>query len=166
MIRATRLLLLLAVLVPVAAGAMTLNNSDAEYLGVLSQKGTQMIADIRESEDAVSRTVPNHAGVPSVYCLEKLRTDMGMITLEGDHLQSVVAIARQMVNPTDEEIVLRFAKITAEAALRNIQPLRNDVNAITGLCPAGPLISSKVTQILSFMDEFTDVVDAIARRTK
>jgi len=159
-------LLLLIGLFPAAAKAAVLNDNDVEYLGVLSQKATQIIVDLLQSEDALDRSVGNHADIASAYCLEKLRNDMGLITLEGDHLQSVVAIARRMVDSTDQETVQRLAKIIAEAASRKVQPLRNDVNTITGICPTAALISAKVKQVLSFMDEFANVVDSIARRTK
>jgi hypothetical protein len=166
MARVMYLVLVLTGLFPVSAGAAFLSDSDVEYLGILGQKGTQIIADIAKGEDALDRRLANGSDLASAYCLEKLKNDMGLVTLEGDHLQSVVAIARRMVDPKDEEIALLFVKTIAAAALRKVQPLRNDVNTVSGVCPAGTLMSAKVTQVLSFMDEFANVVDSIAHRTK
>jgi hypothetical protein len=87
--------LLLTCFVPSTAATATLNNNNAEYLALLGQKGTQIIADIVRREE-VSRNAGNQPDVVLLLTLEKLRNDVRLMTLEGDHLQSVIAIARRM----------------------------------------------------------------------
>jgi hypothetical protein len=164
--RAIYLLLLIIGIFPAAAGAAVLNESDFEYLSILSQKGTQIVLDILQSEDALNSGRGDRSEIALAYCLERLRNDMGQLTLEGDHLQSVVAIARRMVDPKDEEIAIRFAKIIAEATSRKVQLLRDDVRTIIDICPTGTTISANVRQVVSFADDFANVVDSIARRIK
>jgi len=164
--RAIYLVMLLTGLIPAAVGAALLSDGDLEYLGILNQKGTQIITGIVQREGALNRSAGDRSEVASAYCLEKLKNDVGLLTLEGDHLQSLAAIARRMVDSKDEEIAMIFAKTTAEASLRKVQLLRDDVGTITGMCPTGTGMSDNVKQVLSFMDEFANVVDSIARRIK
>ncbi len=164
MLRATGLSLMLVGLFPAAAVAAALNDGDADYLGVLSQKGTQMLFDIAKSEGAGNGSVSSHTDGAPNYCLERLRSDIGLITLEGDHLQSILAIARKMVDPSDEKTVRRFATMVAETVSRRVQPLRNDVTSIAEVCPADALTARTVTQALSLMDEFASVAASIAGR--
>jgi hypothetical protein len=164
--RAIYLLLLIVGVFTAAADANVLNNSDFEYLSILIQKGTQIVVDIRQSDDALNSSPGARSEIVAAYCLERLRNDMEQLTLEGDHLQSVVAIARRMVDPKDEEITIRFVKTIAEAASRKVQPLRDDVRTIIDICPIGTAISANVRQVLSFMDDFANVVGSIARRIK
>jgi len=166
MVRGIYLLLVLTSLFPCAAEGTVLNDSDIEYLGILNQKGTQIIVNILQSENAIDMSLANRSDIASAYCLEKLKNNMGLMTLGGDHLQSVVAIARRMVDPKDKEIALLFAKIIVEATSRKVQPLRDDISTFIGVCPASTLISAKVKEVLSFMDEFENVVDSIGRRIK
>jgi hypothetical protein len=158
--------MLLTGLIPAAVGAALLSDGDFEYLGILNQKGTQIITGIVQREDALNRNSVDRSEVASAYCLEKLKNDVGLLTLEGDHLQSLAAIARRMVDSKDEEIAMIFARTTAEASLRKVQLLRDDVGTITGMCPTGTGTPDNVKQVLSFMDEFANVVDLIARRIK
>jgi len=161
------LLLLLTGLIPAAAATQVLNNSNAEYLALLGQKGTQIIADIVQSEDALKANASNLPDfVVNLIALEKLRNDMRLMTLEGDHLQSVITIARRMGDPADQDTVLLFVKVIAEEASRSVQSLRDDVNAIAGAGSAGTPVAAKVKQVLSFMDDFANVVDAIARQPR
>jgi hypothetical protein len=164
--RAIYLGVLLVGLLPAAAGASVLTDRDVEYLGILNQQGTQIIVDILQSEDALNGTPGNHSNIASTYCYEKLRYDMGLITQDGDHLQSVVVVARRMVDPKDEEIVRRFARIIAEATARRIPLLRNDVNSITETCTDDGVIYVKMKQVLSFLDDFANVAGSIAGRAK
>jgi len=160
------LLLLLTGLIPAAAATQVLNNSNAEYLALLGQKGTQIIADIVQSEDALKANADRPDFVVNLIALEKLQNDMRLMTLEGDHLQSVITIARRMGDPADQDTVLLFVKVIAEEASRSVQSLRDDVNAIAGAGSAGTPVAAKVKQVLSFMDDFANVVDAIARQPR
>jgi hypothetical protein len=159
------LLLLLTCLGPAAAATQILNNNNAEYLALLGQKGTQIIADIVQSEDVLKASTSNRPDVTlNLLALEKLRSDMRLMTVEGDHLQSVMTIARRMVDPTDRDTVLLFVKVIAEEASRSIPSLRHDVDAIAEASATGTPVAAKVKQVLSFMDEFASVVDAIVRQ--
>jgi hypothetical protein len=149
------LLLLLISLVPAAATTQVLNNNNSEYLALLGQKGTQIIADILQSEDALKANASNRPA------LEMLRNDLRLMTLEGDHLQSVMTIALRMRDPADRETALLFVKVIAEEISRRVRPLRDDVNAIAAT--SGTPAAERVQQVLFFMDEFANVVDAIAR---
>jgi hypothetical protein len=161
------LLLLLTSLVPAAAATPVLNNNNAEYLALLGQKGTQIIADIVQSEDVLKASANNRADVASnLLALEKLRIHMRLMTLEGDHLQSVMTIARRMGDPTDRETVLLFVTVIAEEASRSVRSLRDDINVIAQASPTGTPAAAKVKQVLSFMDDFANVVDAIARQPR
>jgi hypothetical protein len=170
MVQVITLLLLLAGCFPAsaaAAAATVLNNSSAEYLSVLGQKGTQIVVDIVQSQDALNRSTGNSADVSSnLLALEKLRNDIRLITREGDHLQLVITIARKMGDPTDKETVLLFVKVIAEEAARTVQSVRNDVNAIAEVSPDGTLLAARAKQVLSFMDEFANAVESIAREPK
>jgi hypothetical protein len=161
------LLLLLTGLIPAAAATQVLSNSNAEYLALLGQRGTQIIADIVQSEDVLKASAGNRPElVADLLALEKLKNDMRLMTLEGDHLDSVITIARRMGDPADQETVLLFVKVIAEEASRRVQSMRDDVNAIAGAGSAGTPVVAKVKQVLSFMDDFANIVDAIARQPR
>jgi hypothetical protein len=161
------LLLLVTGLIPTAAATQVLSNSNAEYLALLGQKGTQIIADIVQSEDVLTANASNRSDVAAnLLALEKMRNDMRLMTLEGDHLQSVITIARRMGDPADQEAVLLFVQVIAEEASRSVQSLRDDVNAIAGAGSAGTPVAAKMKQVLSFMDDFANIVDAIARQPR
>jgi hypothetical protein len=164
--RAIYLCVLLAGLFPAAARASVITDRDIEYLGILNQQGTQIIVDILQSEDGLNGAHGDHPNISSTYCYEKLRHVMGLLTQDGDHLQSVVVVARRMVDPKDEEIVRRFAKLIAEATARRIPLFRNDVNSITETCTDDGVIYVKMKQVLSFLDDFANVAGSIAGRAK
>src|ERR1700728_4183360 len=88
--RAIYLCVLLAGLFPAAARASVITDRDIEYLGILNQQGTQIIVDILQSEDGLNGAHGDHPNISSTYCYEKLRHVMGLLTQDGDHLQSVV----------------------------------------------------------------------------
>jgi hypothetical protein len=134
-------------------------------LALLGQKGTQIIADIVRREE-VSRNAGNQPDVVLLLTLEKLRNDVRLMTLEGDHLQSVIAIAGRMSDPVDQETVLLFVRVIAEETLRSTRSLRTDISAVAEAGPAGAPAAEKAKQVLSFMDEFANVVDAIAREPR
>jgi hypothetical protein len=161
------LLVLVTGLIPTAGATQVLNNSNAEYLALLGQKGTQIIADIVESEDVLKVNARNRPELAAnLLALEKLKNDMRLMTLEGDHLQSVITIARRMGDPADQETVLLFVKVIAEEASRRVQSSRDDVNAVAATGSAGTPVAAKVKQVLSFMDDFANIVDAIARQPR
>jgi len=160
------LLLLVTGLIPTAAATQVLSNSNAEYLALLGQKGTQIIADIVQSENVLKANANRPDFAANLLALEKLRNDMRLMTLEGDHLQSVITIARRMGDPADQEAVLLFVQVIAEEASRSVQSLRDDVNAIAGAGSAGTPVAAKMKQVLSFMDDFANIVDAIARQPR
>jgi hypothetical protein len=160
------LLFLLAGPIPAAAATQVLNGNNAEYLGLLGQKGTQIIADIVQSENVLKANANRPDFAANLLALEKLRNDMRLMTLEGDHLQSVITIARRMGDPADQETVLLFVKVIAEEAARSVQSLRDDVLAIAGAGAGGTPVVPKAKQVLSFMEDFANVVDAIARQPR
>ena len=164
MVHFISLLFLLASPIPAAAATQVLNNNNAEYLALLGQRGTQIIAEIVQSEDVLKESANRADLAANLLALEKLRNDMRLVTLEGDHLQSVITIARRMGDPADQETVLLFVKVIAEEASRSVQSLRVDVDAIAGAGSAGTPVAAKVKQVLSFMDDFANIVDAIARQ--
>jgi hypothetical protein len=71
-----------------------------------------------------------------------------------------------MGDPADQETVLLFVKVIAEEASRSVQSLRDDVLAIAGAGAGGTPVVPKAKQVLSFMEDFANVVDAIARQPR
>jgi hypothetical protein len=165
MARAVCVSLFLAAGLPAAATALALTDSDIEYLGILNQRGSQIVAEIVQNEDALGTSPADRRNIASTYCFERLRRDMEVITQDGDHLQSIGEVARKMTNPKDEETLQRLAQITAATTLRKLRSLHGDVGLIADVCPNEPKVNARKDEILSFMDDLAKALESISAKT-
>jgi hypothetical protein len=97
-------------------------------------------------------------------CLLELNTPMDVFYNDFKSVATLTILAARMVDPTDEQQVLRSLRIETRSFFRSLERAKRGTSFIMGECAQDALTVSKAQQLLRIYDRASTLVMGIIRK--
>jgi hypothetical protein len=147
------------------ANANTLSLPDAQKMNELLQRVVTEITDLTSvARGALESTRNNGDMVGTTICHEQISQVGDRILLDIYALYPLVEIAAQVIDKTDEFVVLQTIKPRIEFALQVAAQNRQNLNRLIGSCANITAAPDSARQMLRLLTSMTDALTPISRR--